>query len=410
MSEINVVTRHREYASESFEVIERKGIGHPDTLSDALAETLSSTYSKYTLAHFGAILHHNFDKVGMMGGRVDVTFGHMKFIEPIRVLLNGRASWKFAGTEIPVRQMLVDTTKRFFAERFPMLDPERDLRIIYEVSGASSPGEVDTSRSEGKRKYWFEPRSLDDLGERKRLACNDTSLGVGYFGRTPLETVVHGLETRLNSAEYKADKPWLGSDIKLMAVRRGDVVDLTMCVPQISRHVADLAAYKRNVTFIREEILAFIAGVAPQFRVNLSVNTRDKYDTVELYLTATGSSIETGDEGFVGRGNRMGGLITPGRVYTMEGICGKNPVYHVGKMYCVAAYDICRAIHGATGIPAQAQLIGQSGQLLRAPWLTLIQLDRACDDAALVSRLAREVLDDIAASTRRIIDHEYPLY
>ena len=51
-----------------FEIVERKGIGHPDTLSDALAEELSRVYSNYTLSKFGVILHHNFDKVGLCGG------------------------------------------------------------------------------------------------------------------------------------------------------------------------------------------------------------------------------------------------------------------------------------------------------------------------------------------------------
>ncbi|MEM7826325.1 MAG: methionine adenosyltransferase, partial [Candidatus Aenigmatarchaeota archaeon] len=43
------------------EIVERKGIGHPDTLADALAENLSVAYSNYTLQQFGLILHHNFD-------------------------------------------------------------------------------------------------------------------------------------------------------------------------------------------------------------------------------------------------------------------------------------------------------------------------------------------------------------
>ncbi|MET7278839.1 methionine adenosyltransferase [Kribbella sp. NPDC005582] len=44
-------------------IVERKGIGHPDTLADHLAERLSRAYSRYTLDHFGAVLHHNFDKL-----------------------------------------------------------------------------------------------------------------------------------------------------------------------------------------------------------------------------------------------------------------------------------------------------------------------------------------------------------
>jgi S-adenosylmethionine synthetase len=76
---------------------------------------------------------------------------------------------------------------------------------------------------------------------------------------------------------------------------------------------------------------------------------RDIPDRDELYLTYTGSSIESGDEGVVGRGNRVTGLITPLRPMNIEGASGKNPVYHVGKLYNLAAQRIatsrrrCRA-------------------------------------------------------------------
>ena len=75
----------------NFEIVERKGAGHPDTLSDDLAEHLSRVYANYTKERFGAVLHHNFDKVGMMGGETKLEFGKYNIISPIRVLLNGRA-------------------------------------------------------------------------------------------------------------------------------------------------------------------------------------------------------------------------------------------------------------------------------------------------------------------------------
>lgn len=47
----------------NYETIERKGLGHPDTISDMLAAKVSQAYSKYTLDHFGVILHHQIDKL-----------------------------------------------------------------------------------------------------------------------------------------------------------------------------------------------------------------------------------------------------------------------------------------------------------------------------------------------------------
>lgn len=63
-----------------FEVVERKGIGHPDTVADAVAEKISVEYSKYCLEHFGAVLHHNVDKFAALGGLVEVDWGKAEMI------------------------------------------------------------------------------------------------------------------------------------------------------------------------------------------------------------------------------------------------------------------------------------------------------------------------------------------
>lgn len=65
-------------------IVERKGWGHPDTLADHLAERLSRTYSRYTLERFGAVLHHNFDKLGLLGGASEVRYGAGRRIWRIR--------------------------------------------------------------------------------------------------------------------------------------------------------------------------------------------------------------------------------------------------------------------------------------------------------------------------------------
>ena len=59
----------------AMEIVERKGLGHPDTLCDSAAEALSIALSKYYVEHFGRILHHNVDKVALVGGAATVGFG-----------------------------------------------------------------------------------------------------------------------------------------------------------------------------------------------------------------------------------------------------------------------------------------------------------------------------------------------
>ena len=331
-----------ELSDPEYEFVERKGIGHPDTLSDALAEYLSVNYSNYTLKQFGAVLHHNFDKVGLLGGASFVKFGGGYLTKPIRVLLNGRASTKFADIEIPVKDLLIIWAKEFLLSKFPMIDPETNLEFHYNLSNQSSPGKTDEKGSaKGTRKYWFEPRSLDDLQELKHLFSNDTSLGVGYFPYSKLEKLVLDIEQKLNSQEFRKENPWIGSDIKIMGFRYQDDYDITLCIPQIGKWVKDIKGYKNNLSH-GEKVIESIAVSLGVKKIKLHINTRDNYENSELYLTAIGSSIESGDEGLVGRGNRINGVISPMRRMSMEGACGKNPVYHIGKIYYVAAQEISK--------------------------------------------------------------------
>ena len=392
----------------NFEIVERKGKGHPDTLSDTLAEKLSNAYSKYTLAHFGAVLHHNFDKVGMMGGKCEVEFGHGKMIAPIRVLLNGRASSRFGDTKINVKEILINETRKFFNDNFPMLNFDTDVRILYEVSEGSSPGGVKGHKS--KRHRWFEPESLDDLNELKSLNCNDTSMGCSFYGYSILENIVYKLEQKLNSKEYKKTHKWLGSDIKIMGFREDDQVSITMCVPQLCTYVKNVTEYLDNKAQIIKEIKEFIYNLYPKIKLELYINTRDKVDenNTDLYLTFTGSSIEMGDEGFVGRGNRMGGLITPRRFYTMEGICGKNPIYHTGKMYSVASYIIAKLIYEQCGVNCSVEMIGQSGQPLSDPFKITIYTDKPVD-FDICDKIASAVLDNFNEVSKGILNEKYPM-
>jgi len=358
------------------EFVERKGLGHPDTLSDLLAEALSRNYSLYTLKHFGVVLHHNFDKTGLLGGKSSVVFGKGRLIDPIRVLINGRVSTAFADTRIPYKQIINSTVNNFFEKMFPGMLIEEDLDIIYNLSTASSPGKTESEEAEkGARKYWFEPRSLADLPELKKLVANDTSLGCAYAPLSRLEKFVFKIEATLNSNLYKKENPWCGTDIKVMGNRIGKDVSITLCVPQIAKFVRNSDEYKSNSKKVHNLINKMVKEFFPADGVSVSLNTRDQFSTNELYLTAIGSSIESGDEGLVGRGNRINGLISNNRPMSMEGACGKNPVYHVGKLYNLCALNIARRINRLTNSYTEVFLVSQSGQDLLRPWKVVIKLE-----------------------------------
>ena len=178
------------------EVVERKGKGHPDTLADGLGEELSRVYSKYTLKKFGYILHHDFDKVGILGGKSQVSFGNGNVIMPITLLITGRASYSFGNEEIPLEDLLKNSAKKFIFSRYPMLK-NNDIKIIYNVNTSSSPGNVNSSLKDGARKYWFNPRGPEDLPEISKLSSNDSVIACGYAPLSIAEKYVWKLNITL---------------------------------------------------------------------------------------------------------------------------------------------------------------------------------------------------------------------
>lgn len=408
---MNILINNNFTKSQNYEIVERKGLGHPDTLSDALAEELSREYSKYTLKNFGYILHHNFDKVGLLGGKSKVSFGSGELIKPIRVILNGRASTKFGDKNIPVEKILTKVTQDFLLNFFPTLRP-KDLEIFNFISTASSPGHTDEkSKIKGTRNFWFEPRGPQDLSETKFLHANDTSLGCGYAPYSDLDQIVLLIERELTTKVMKNKYPWIGTDIKIMGAAdyTKNEIEITLCVPQIANYVKDLNAYRDNIEFLREFIDKKINDFKKKYKVKINVNMRDDYQTNELYLTAIGSSIESGDEGLVGRGNRINGLITPSRPMSMEGACGKNPVYHVGKIYNIAAKEVAEKISKEFDTYCEVYLVSQTGRSLIDPWRVNVNIGKKVDEKKLESIIAKN-MKNMTKITDKLIQRKINLY
>ncbi len=402
MKNIQIVDLGRDYLKDSAEVIERKGLGHPDTLSDALAETLSVMYSNYTLNRFGVVLHHNFDKLGILGGKTDVTYGYGELTNPVRVMLNGRASTKFGDSEIPIRELLEKTTSSFFDERFgALIDADSDIEIHYNVVGRSSPGRM--RETTGSRAYTFEPRTVNDVKGYDNLVSNDTSVGCSYAPLSEFEKSI--LEIEKNLLDRKL--PWLGSDIKILGVKEGKKNSVTVCVPQIANYVDSEKSYLEN----KETAKNIVGEAFGESDIEVSVNTRDDLKKHDLYLTAIGSSIESGDEGLVGRGNRTNGLITPFRPMSIEGACGKNPVYYVGKVYNILSRQIANAVYNATGKFTETLIVSQNGRQLLDPWKSIVRIDNPQkSDEEAINHVFEEKLAKVPEITKGLLEKKFQLY
>lgn len=375
--------------STGFELLEHKGSGHPDSLADALAELLSRRYSALCLERYGTVLNHNFDKLAILGGRTDVRFGGGRFQSPIRVVLTGRAALGVGTDSMDLRDIFDETAREFLSARLRNVRGETDIATIYEVSQSQSPGFVRTgATSPGDRSRWFQPDSTADMQSRMKRS-NDTAAGVAHWPPTDFEVLVGSLARHLSGVASISSSSCWGTDVKIMAAKAAEVVDITICVPQISSEVDGLEAYVSNLVDLND-VLSQVTESYPA-EVHLNLNTGDDYARPELYLTLTGSAIESGDEGVVGRGNRLNGMISMTRPYSLEGVCGKNPLHHVGKLYNVVAMEMARSLHAEFGGPFEVYLVSRKGNPLEQPAVVAVRAPAVLTEAD-VKRVAGEAL------------------
>ncbi len=307
------------------EIVERKGIGHPDTISDAISEEYSVEISKFYMENFGKILHHNVDKALLIAGKASPVFGGGKVDEPITFYLVGRVITEYKGKSIPVEDIYLRTAKNWLKNNIKNLDIENDIDLKLIVK----PGSQDLV-------------GLFESSQDVPLA-NDTSFGVGFYPLSKIENAVLKIENYLNSNEMKEEHPELGEDIKVMGVRIGDTVKITVAAAFVSKYVKSIEDYVEKKRQIHKKVWNLAKNLLP-YEFSVEINSADLVDSGIVYITVTGISGESGDDGQVGRGNRANGLITPYRPMSLEAVAGKNPVSHVGKIYNVFANEVAKRI------------------------------------------------------------------
>jgi len=364
---------------DAVEVVERKGLGHPDTICDALAESFSRALSREYLDRFGAISQHNVDKALLWGGRSIPRFGGGEVVDPINIFLAGRATSELGGECIPIEDIAVESTRAWLRANIHDLDPERHVRINVLTRPVSQDLQA-----------LFAHRAEGDIA-----LCNDTAAGVGHAPLSPLERLVLAIEKQANGRDRRHDRPAWGEDIKVMGIRCGDEVRLTIACAMIGRHLVNIDDYidrKAELGRLARDLAA--AHGFPACEVD--VNRADQPASGVVYLTVTGTSAEAGDDGQVGRGNRVNGLITPCRPMSLEAAAGKNPVSHIGKLYSVLAQQIANALVAEVQEIAHAQclMVGQIGAPVTRP--ATVAVNVALRDGQPIAEL-RHQIEQIAA-------------
>ena len=311
--------------AQSLEIVERKGKGHPDTICDGIAESISLQLSQAYQNTFGRILHHNVDKCMLVAGQVKLQLGKGRVIKPMRVIIGGRASSGVGRTVIPVSEVAIETAHNWIKGNLPHVNPDTHMRYQMEL----------------------QPTSVELGGIFERgpglLPANDTSAGVGYAPLTPTEQLVLGVENYFNSAEFKQEHPDTGEDVKVMGVRTDRNLSLTVAMPFLAKKIHSEKHYFEAKEQALQQVKKFIHKQSHGCqRVQVTLNALDRVNQglKGMYLTLLGTSAEQGDSGQVGRGNRVCGLISLNRPMSVEAAAGKNPVSHVGKIYNVWAREL----------------------------------------------------------------------
>jgi len=314
---------------QKLEIVERKGLGHPDSICDAIMDQMSVRLSRAYLEKFGAIMHHNADKSLLVAGEIETKFGGGLVKEPMLLIFGDRATFEVEGVSIPIKQIAIQTATEWFKNNLRFVDPKKHVRYQVELK-PGSPELVDIFKRKGML-----------------LGANDTSAAVGYAPMTKTEKIVRETERYVNSKNFKKRFPESGEDVKVMGLRRGANLNITIAMAFVDRFVESEKDYFRKKAEILEEIKSFVKKNADFENVTVDLNTLD----VEgrgiggVYLTVLGTSADGADSGQVGRGNRVNGVIPLNRPVCSEAAAGKNPVSHVGKIYNLLTHKIAESVH-----------------------------------------------------------------
>src|SRR5213594_2475375 len=195
--------RQTPVSEQELEIVERKGLGHPDHICDAVMNEVSVSLSREYIKRYGVVMHHNIDKALLAAGAVRRSFGGCEVKRPMLMVFGDRATYDVDGDPVPVNELAVDTAKKWLRKNLRFVDPDRHVRYQDEVKKGSA--------------------ALTDIFKRKGkyYGANDTSAAVGYAPLSNTEKIVLQTERYINSPSFKKEYPETGEDVKIMAAREG---------------------------------------------------------------------------------------------------------------------------------------------------------------------------------------------
>jgi len=298
------------------EIIEHKGYGHPDSITDSVVENCASELDKYYVEKYDRPLHYNIDKAVFLAGDINAGFGTFYIKKKPCFILGGQVS----EINDEVKSILTSSIRATVEAVLPLL---LDFDIEIRVGNVS--------------------RNLSNIATN--VVSNDTSFGVGYWPLSGAENTVLNIRDAVNKMISDGVIP-IGPDYKIMYTPNS----ISLSAPLYSTKVNsrdEYAEWKKKI----EGVLSVFGKVV----------FNPDFDFGFPYLSVCGSSIECGDDGQVGRGNRYNGLITPCKPMTIEAYCGKNNTNHVGKMYQKMATEKAKEVYEREKVYTEVIMVSKIG-------------------------------------------------
>lgn len=351
----------------SFEIVERKGIGHPDTLADLITEEFSNNYSRYCIKKFGAILNHWADKVVLSGGVSKLDFGSYKIKKPITIYLFGKAVTSVGDVKIPIEKIFVNSYKKVLKEVFKNKAILTHINYVVDIN--SGIGREHTQQ-------FYQPKSKKDILTVETYKSNDTVICSGFAPYSISEKMAIDIENYVNSEKFKKKYPYTGYDVKVVITKIEDFYDITLCVPFIADKTPSFKFYLNNKNNILKDLNKFVSNIKylnKKSKFLININTKDFGD--HGYLVAFGTALDKGDFGAVGRGNKYSGVISLNRKTNMEAVAGKNPQNHSGKLFTIFSHHIAWKLYKIFRKNVSVDITAKNGEDINNPSYIFVNME-----------------------------------
>ena len=298
------------------EIIEYKSKAHPDSLTDEIVEECATFLDFYYYNKYNRILHYNVDKALFSAGDCDIHYGGGKTIKVPTFILGGQATNLTKDLQNKLKQQILRIIKR----HLPNLK-----KVDIEIRTSNTV------------------KNLCDIAFNETILANDTSFGVGYYPYSKNEQTVFAIKKDLDKMIEEQIIP-IGELYKIMFTPK----TISISAPLYAQKVHN-----------REEYANYKKQIEKKLSKYGKIIFNPDFENGFPYLTLCGSSIECGDDGQVGRGNRYNNLITPCKPMTIEAYHGKNNKNHVGKLYSKLAFERAKEIYKKTGKYTEVILVSK---------------------------------------------------